>query len=225
MNIGIISAMSVEIDALIEKMENVKTEEISGIKYHEGNINKSKVIAVVCGIGKVNAAICTQILIMRYKPDYIVNMGIAGGISEKLGICSIVVAEHVVQHDIDTTPFGDPYGLIPKINIVQVPCSEKLNKLILAGADDSDYIKTGVIATGDKFIHGQEDIDFIKDNFKAVAVDMESGSIGHVCYINGVEYTAVRSISDNADEEALDTYEGNKQKSAQTAIDLLLKIL
>jgi len=225
MNIGIISAMSVEIDALIEKMENVETEEISGIKYYSGNINKSKVIAVVCGIGKVNAAICTQILIMKYKPEYIINMGVAGSVSKKVNIRDIVIADYVVQHDIDTTPFGDPYGLIPKINIVQVPCSEKLNKLILAGSDDSDNIRTGTIATGDRFINGQKDIDFIVEKFKAVAVDMESGSIGHVCYINGVEYTAVRSISDNSDDDSHNTYDANVKKSAQTAIDLLLKIL
>jgi len=225
MIIGIISAMSVEIDALIEKMENAETEEISGIKYYAGNINKSKVIAAVCGIGKVNAAICTQALIMKYKPEYIVNMGVAGSVSKKVGIRDIVIADYVVQHDIDTTPFGDPYGLIPKINIVRVPCSEKLNKLILDGANDSDNLKSGIIATGDKFINGQKDIDFITENFEAVAVDMESGSIGHVCYINGVEYAAVRSISDNSDDDAPGTFEENVKKSAEVAIALLLKIL
>jgi adenosylhomocysteine nucleosidase len=225
MIIGIISAMSVEIDALIEKMTDVKIDEISGIKYYNGNINKSRVTAAVCGIGKVNAALCTQALIMKYKPEYIINMGVAGSVSAKLNIADIVIADYVVQHDIDTTPFGDPYGLIPKINIVQVPCSEKLNKLILAGADDSDNIKTGVIATGDRFINGQKDIDFIVENFKAVAVDMESGSIGHVCYINNIDYAAVRSISDNSDDDSHTTYDKNVKKSAQTAIDLILKIL
>ena len=225
MKIGIISALSVEIDALIEKMQNAETEEISGIKYYIGDINKSRVIAAVCGIGKVNAAICTQALIMRYEPEYIINMGVAGSVSKKLGIADIVIADYVVQHDIDTTPFGDPYGLIPKINIVQVPCSEKLNKLILAGSNNSDNIKIGTIATGDRFINGQKDIDFIVENFKALAVDMESGSIGHVCYINNIDYAAVRSISDNADDDSHTDFDANVKKSAQTAIDLILKIL
>ena len=225
MNIGIISAMSVEIDALIEKMQNTVTEEISGIKYYTGSINKSKVTAAVCGIGKVNAAICTQTLIMKYNPECIINMGVAGSVSKNVNINSIVLADYVVQHDIDTTPFGDPYGLIPKINIVQVPCSAKLNKLISDGADNADNIKIGTIATGDRFINGQKDIDFITQNFKAVAVDMESGSIGHVCYINNIEYTAVRSISDNSDDDSHTTYDANVKKSAQTAIDLILKIL
>ena len=225
MNIGIISAMSIEIDVLIEKMQGAASEEISGIKFYTGDINKSRVTAAVCGIGKVNAAVCTQILIMKYGPEYIINMGVAGGVSRELNIGDIVLSSSVVQHDIDTSPFGDPYGLIPKINLVNVPCSAKLNELILSAADDSSRIKTGVIATGDKFINGQTDIDFIVDNFKALAVDMESGSIGHVCYLNNIEYTAVRSLSDKADDESHEVFGENVEQSAQTAIDLILKIL
>ncbi|MCL2773672.1 MAG: 5'-methylthioadenosine/adenosylhomocysteine nucleosidase [Oscillospiraceae bacterium] len=222
---GIISAMNVEIDSLIAKMENVKTEEISGIKYFNGDIGKSKITAAVCGIGKVNAAVCAQILIMKYAPQYIINIGVAGSISSTVGIRDIVVAASVVQHDIDNTPLGAPLGFIPKAELVQIPCSKKLNQLLLSAANNADNVKTGIVATGDRFIHSQRDIDFITENFKAVAVDEESGSIGHVCYINNVEFAAIRSISDNSDEDSHIVMFKNLEKSAETAIGLLMKIL
>lgn len=228
MVLGIISALNIEIDALIEKMKNVETEEISGIKYYNGSINNSKIIAAVCGVGKVNSAVCAQIMIMKYSPEYLINIGVAGGVAPEINIRDIVVADFVVQHDMDTTAFGAPLGLIPKIDMVKIPCSEKLNNLLLSAAnnqDNQDNIKIGIIASGDKFVNGQEDISFIVDNFNASAVDMESGSIGQVCYINKTEFTAIRSISDNADEDSHIVFDENAEKSAQTAIDLLLKIL
>jgi adenosylhomocysteine nucleosidase len=212
-------------------MENAETEEIGGIKYHKGNINKSKIIAAVCGVGKVNSAVCAQIMIMKYSPQYLINIGVAGGISPGIKIRDIVVADFVVQHDIDTTAFGAPLGLIPKIDMVKIPCSEKLNSLILAAANSPDNInntnniKKGIIASGDKFINSHKEIDFIAHNFNASAVDMESGSIGQVCYINNIEFTAIRSISDNADDDSHIVFDKNAEKSAQTVIDLLLKIL
>jgi len=222
MTVGIIGAMKVEVDSLVQQMHITESENISGNIFFHGTFNNNEIIIVESGIGKVNAAVCTQSLILRYAPEYVINIGVAGGLSKSLKFGDVVAASSVVQYDIDTSVFGDPIGLIPKINLVNIDCSDILNNLLL-GIDSG--IKLGVIATGDKFIKSIDEVEYVSRHFNAMAIDMESGSIGQVCRINNTGFAIIRSISDNACDSAGIEYETNLSDAAEKPIELVRKLL
>ena len=118
---GIIGAMKIEIEALNAQMENRQTKTVSGIEFTSGTLCGREVVTAVCGIGKVFAAMCAQTMILLYSPDRIINTGVAGSLSTKLNIGDIAVSDFVVEHDMDTSPLGDPVGMISGINIVDIP--------------------------------------------------------------------------------------------------------
>ena len=155
-------------------------------------------------LGKVNAAICAQTMILRYAPSRIINSGVAGGIGADVKIGDLVLADGAIQHDVDTTQIGDQIGMVSGINLVVIPTSSEMNRVLAEAARRCAYqgnVHIGRIASGDQFISSAEKLHWIASTFGAVACEMESGSIAQVCYINGTEYTAVRCISDNADRQ------------------------
>ena len=198
---GIIGAMKIEVETIKALMENKKSEVISGVEYITGTLHGKEIVTAVCGIGKVAAAMCAQTMILKYAPDRIINTGVGGSLSEKLAIGDIAVAESLVQHDMDTSPLGDPVGLISGINIVNIPCDEKVVETLVKGVEALEGIKAlkGVIASGDQFIADTAKKDYIKNNFNAVVCEMEGASIAQVCYTNGVPFGVVRAVSDCAD--------------------------
>ncbi len=198
--IGIIGAMEIEVNHFKEKMTNPETETISGTEFVRGELWGRDTVVAVSGVGKVNAAICTQTMCLRYKPDFIINSGVAGGLEPSLNICDIVVADAVIQHDMDTSPLGDPVGLISGINLVDIPCDAGLcNKLSAASGECGVHTLIGKIVSGDQFINSAEKKKWLVDTFDAYACEMEAASIGHVAYKNRVPFCILRSISDNAD--------------------------
>ena len=203
MKIGIIGAMSVETDALKEQIKYATSETVSGIEFVSGKLYGKDVVVAKCGIGKVFAAICAQTMIIRFGVDKIVNTGVAGTLSDKLGILDIAVATEVVQHDMDTSPLGDPVGLISGINIVHFPADERLVKGLLSAADAVGVnCIAGTIASGDQFIASKEKKAFIRDTFGAISCEMEGAAIGHTCYVNNVPFAVLRAISDSADDSS-----------------------
>jgi len=203
MKIGIIGAMAVEVESLKSKIKGAVSERVSGIEFVSGELCGRSVVVAQCGIGKVFAAICAEAMIVRYGVDCVINTGVAGTLSEDIGILDIAISSGVVQHDMDTSPLGDPVGLISGINVVEFPASQRLSSLVAQAAESmGKNYKLGVIASGDQFINSKEKKSFIKDNFGAIACEMEGGAIGHVCYVNGTEFVVVRAISDNASGEA-----------------------
>lgn len=155
--IGIIAAMNVEMESLRSYIQNPVTETISGITFVSGTLDGSEVVTAVCGIGKVFAAMCAQTMILRYKPDCIVNTGVAGTLTDKLEIGSIAVSSAVVQHDMDTSALGDPVGMISGINKVLIPADQDLCDQLSACATVLGIrTQTGVIASGDQFISSFE---------------------------------------------------------------------
>ena len=201
--IGIIGAMDVEVDALKKMMDGARVRKISDVEFVSGKIHDKDVVVAVCSVGKVFAAIAAEAMILSYNPDVIINSGVAGALSDKLGIADIVIADKVVQHDMNTTAFGDPRGLISGLNIVEIPCSERVVKGLKKAADESGLKNfSGVVASGDIFVDSRAAKDKIAKTFKAVACEMEGASIGHVCYVNGVEFGVLRSISDSLTEES-----------------------
>lgn len=201
--IGIIAAMDVELEKLKNSMTDIKTETLAGTEFLTGSLWGRKTVAAVSGVGKVNAAMCAQTMILKYSPEFIINSGVAGGLDKSLKICSIVVADKVVQHDMDTSPLGDPVGFISGINITEIPCYEKICRLLTKAAEENAlHSVTGTIASGDQFINSSDKKDYLVNTFNAAACEMEGGAIGHVCYKNNVPFCVIRSISDGADDSS-----------------------
>ena len=224
--IGIIAAMQMEIDGIKERTDAPETVTYSGVDFVCGNIGDKYVVCAKCGIGKVFAALCAQTMCLKFDLDCIINTGVAGGLAEGLSILDIVVAESVVQHDMDTSPLGDPVGLLSGINVVNIPCNEDISKA-LSESIEKVGVKhtTGVIATGDQFISTQEKKDFIKSTFNAVSCEMEGGAIGQVCYVNGMPFGAIRAISDGGNDDAAMDYPAFAAKAAENSIAAVLNFL
>ncbi len=217
--IGIIGAMQVEVDELKEMCENKKTETISGVEFTSGKIFDKDVVIACCGIGKVFAAICTEAMILKYNPDVIINTGVGGTLTDKLSVCDVAVSENVVQHDMDTSPLGDPIGLISGINIVKIPAGEKYADLIMdiLSSLNINALK-GTIVTGDQFISSKEKKNFLVKEFDGISCEMEGGSIGHVCYVNKKDFVIIRAISDSADDTSNVDYPTFVKKAAENSI-------
>lgn len=221
--IGIIGAMNVEIDRITAQMTNKSVQKIGGVTYTEGDIGDKKVVAAVCGIGKVFAAICAQTMILRYSPEVIINTGVAGTLTNELNILDTVVASALVQHDMDTTYFGDPRGLISGINKVEFECDEGLAEKICENIS-SRYIR-GIIASGDAFIADENRKRDIKETFNAVCCEMEGAAIAHVCYVNNIKCCVVRTISDGADGDKEMSYEAFCEKAAEKSAQIIINTI
>ncbi len=227
MKIGIIGAMDVEVAELIESMENIKKDTISGIVYYQGTLQGKDVVVAKCGIGKVHAAVCAQTMILQYNPAAIINTGVAGSLSASLDIGDLVVSNKVVQHDFDTSGVGDPIGLISGIDLIEIPCPEMLVEKIEKSAKKIENTKVfvGTIASGDQFICSASKKDYIVENFKALCAEMEGAAIGHVCYLNNVDFCIIRAISDKADGSAHMDFPAFVQIAAKKSINLINNFL
>jgi adenosylhomocysteine nucleosidase len=225
--IGIIGAMSVEVEDLIEVMTEKKFEIISGSLYHTGKISGTNCVVAQCGVGKVAAAICAQTMILKYLPQAIINVGVAGGIGDNIHIGDIVISSGLVQHDMDTSALGDEKGLISGLNLVIIPADQKLVNLVANTAAEiyEQGIHVGIIATGDQFIGTAEKLKSIADDFGASACEMEGASIAQVCYINQVAFVVIRAISDNANEDASVDFGTFVTMSAHKTTELITKLL
>ena len=220
--IGIIGAMQVELELFDAAMTDKSRETVCGIEFTRGKLWGRETVTAVSGVGKVNAAMCTQIMIMKYSPAFIVNSGVAGGLEPSLGICDAVVASDVVQHDMDTSPLGDPVGLISGINLVKIPCDERLCSALAKSVEECGiHCLCGTIASGDQFISTDRQRHFISETFGAYACEMEAAAIGHVCFRNSLPFCIIRSISDNADNDSPMSY----PEFVKAAADNLIKIM
>lgn len=223
--IGIIGALEVEVEALLNLAEDKEEEIISGTSYITGKLNGKECVIAQCGIGKVNAAVCAQTMILHYQPDAIINCGIAGALRRGLQIEDVVIANDVVQHDMDTTEFGDEPGLlnIGKETMVEIPCDKELSQLLLQVCESLGIKKAlmGKIATGDRFISKLEDRTRIHNMFQADACEMEGGAIAQVCRLNGTPFTVLRSISDSMDKNGAEDYFTFQMHAAQTAAKII----
>ena len=224
--IGIIAAMNVEMESLRSHMEITETEVISGIRFVRGVLEGKEVVTAVCGIGKVFAALCAQTMILHYHPECIINTGVAGTLSDALSIGSIAVSSAVVQHDMDTSPLGDPVGLISGINKVELPADGQLaDKLTDCAKAMGVKTAMGVIASGDQFVASAERKAFIVENFHAIACEMEGAAIGQVCYVGEVPFCILRAISDSADGSSHMDYPTFVQLAAEQSVNLLRRFL
>ena len=218
--------MDIEVNGIIEKMESPEERIISGIKFTSGKISGTDCVIAKCGIGKVNAAMCAQTMILLYHPDKIINTGIAGSTSGATHIGSVVIGKKVLQHDFDTVALGDEKGtlFLPDENIVYLPCDSGLCKELeetCAELGDVSYT-VGNIATGDLFVATRQQRAKLNQKFDAIACEMEGGSIGQVCYINKIPFCVLRSISDDStSDDAGMEYSVFSKMAAETAIEII----
>lgn len=202
--IGIICAMQIEADGIIALCENVKTTTHAKIKFTLGTLHGKDICIVVCGVGKVNAAMCALMLIEKYKPNLVLNSGVAGSLSPIVGIGDIVVATKSVEHDMNGTALGDKQGEItfPDGNMMFFECDKQASTLLAAICKEIPDTKVaqGIIASGDIFVSDRKQRFKINDRFGALACEMEGAAIGHVCVRCEVPYGIIRAISDDLDE-------------------------
>lgn len=226
--IGIIGAMKIEVEGLLGIMEGDRTETVSGISFHRGRISGTDCVCAQCGVGKVAAAVCAQTMILRYGPRAVLNVGVAGGIGDRVHIGDVVISSGLVQHDMDTSALGDEKGLISGINLVVIPSSAALSQTAAEEARrlyGPEHVHSGVIATGDQFIRDGGKLARIAEEFGACACEMEGGSIAQVCYLNGTDFTVIRTVSDKADEQAALDFAAFAERSAGQYTRLMAAVL
>lgn len=209
--IGIIAAEEKEMLAIKEKMNNIEQIQIYNLLFFKGNINNKEYILVQCGVGKVNAARTTQILIDKFEIESIINIGSAGGINENLKIGDIVIGEQLVQHDFDVTAFGREKGYVSdtgKFFKSDRSLIEQISKKLKNNQQKFNVI-TGTIATGDTFLTNINQKEIIKNEFNCDCIEMEGAAVAQVCTLDNIPFVVIRGISDVPNEKNnidFDTY-------------------
>ncbi|MDD6214188.1 MAG: 5'-methylthioadenosine/adenosylhomocysteine nucleosidase [Firmicutes bacterium] len=224
--IGIIGAMEIEVSSIKSLLTDTVEQEISGIQFMSGKYNNKDIVVAKCGVGKVFAAMCAEAMILKYSPETIINIGVAGCLDNSLKIGDIVIADSVVQYDMDTSALGDPKGFLSGINIVKIPSDEEIVKKLQSAVDQAGIRNVmGTIASGDKFVNDSATKRFIISEFGGKACEMEGASIGHVCYVNKVPFGVLRAMSDGADETSHMDFEEFTALAAQNSTAVLKNFL
>lgn len=195
--------MAEEIEDLKSRMGNYATEERAGFSFYRGNLFNEEVVLLLSGIGKVNAAMGTTLMIERYKPDCIINTGSAGGFSKELSIGDVVISTEVRHHDVDATIFGYEYGQVPRMPAAYIPNTVLINMAEKA-VETLENVSTskGLIATGDSFMHKDEHIHSIREKLPAImAAEMEAAAIAQCCHNFTLPFVIIRAISDIAGDK------------------------
>ena len=226
--IGILCALDREIELLLKETERpVVHRQLYGYDYVVGRLRGVDVVLCRCGVGKVNAAVCTQTMIMTWPVRLIVNSGVAGALREEMQVGDVCVATDLVQYDVDTSAVGDPVGFVSTVNQTYFRCAEWAVDGILRAAQSIDGVRayTARIATGDQFIDDQARKDRIVRLFDAFACEMEGCAIAQVCFISGVDCTVIRAISDTTSGKHEMEYREFMPLAAETSARVVLKFL
>lgn len=226
--IGIVVAMQEEREAIERILANVEVEQVSNLRIIRGKIKNKKCILVECGVGKVNAARATQVIIDKFKVDTIINVGVAGAVNPMLEIGDIVIGKYVLQHDFDITAFGHSKGYITGVGD-RINCTDKYNeqveKIIDESIEKNYQVKLGIVATGDIFCTDIDMKNKIQAKFDADVVDMECAAIGQVAYLNDIPFAVIRSVSDTPNGENAKTFDENLKLASKRSADILEEML
>lgn len=226
--IGIIGAMEEEVAHLKEAMDIEEITEYAAMKFCRGTLCGKDAVIVQSGIGKVNAAICTQILVDKFQADQIINTGVAGSLDARIDIGDIVISSDAVQHDMDTTIFGDPLGQIPRLDTFSFPAdAELIEKAKAANEKVNPEVQTfvGRVASGDQFVADRKVKDKIVEHFHAYCTEMEGAAIAQAAYLNKVSYVIIRAISDKADNSAAMDYPDFERRAIKQNVRLVKELL
>ena len=201
MKIGLIGAMDIEIARLIADMAEHSVERVLGTEFHLGTIAGVEVVLAKCGIGKVAAAVTAQTMLLRYAPDLLINTGVGGSLTTRLSVGDIAISARAVEHDMDTSPLGDPVGFISGINRIYLDADRDAAARLLAHAHGRGCnALVGTVCSGDRFVASMAEKERIASLFEDAAVcEMEGAAIAHTAYLAGVPFVIVRAVSDSAD--------------------------
>lgn len=231
--IGVIGAMDIEVNLLLEEMKKAgsyKKTEAGSLVFYEGTLCGCSVVVVKSGVGKVNAALCAQRLILQFGVDCVINSGIAGSMDRGLGIFDVAVSTEAVYHDLDVTVFGYKYGEVPQMKTSVFAADKALIEYASrafekSGLSEKHNLVAGRVASGDQFISEPAVKALIKERMNPVCVEMEGAAIAHACYLNSVPFVIIRCISDMAEESEGSTYSFNEKDAAEESSCMLLEIL
>lgn len=226
--IGIIGAMDDEVNGLKALIVNPEIKTRASMDFHFGEINNKKVVVVKCGVGKVNAAICTQILIDEYDVSAIINTGAAGSLENKINIGDIVIGDEAIQHDMDSVDFGFPLGQVPFIDTLSFKGDDNLANLAMKCCADAGLdvkVFRGLVVSGDEFVAKKERKDWIKSNFDALCTEMEGAAIAQCAYLNKVPFLILRAISDKADDSASMDFPSFAKMASERNIKILADMI
>ena len=226
--LGIIGAMDEEVAKIKERLENVEVQTFGGMDFYKGNFEGKSVVVVRSGIGKVNAAVCAQILADRYQVSGIVNTGIAGSLMAKIDIGDIVLSTDALQHDMDATNFGYPAGQIPRMDVLSFPADPKLLALAkecCGRVNPEIHTYEGRVVSGDRFISDQKKKDWLIETFHGYCTEMEGAAIAQAAYLNGIPFLIIRAISDKADNSANVDYPTFEAQAIIHSVNLMLEMI
>ena len=226
--LGIIGAMEIEVNRIKEQMEDVSVTDKAGMSFFEGKWNGNDVVVVRSGIGKVNAAVCAQILADTFHADAIINTGIAGSLKNEINIGDIVLSTDAIQHDMDAQGFGYAPGVIPQMEVSDFQADEKLIELAkkcCAEVCPDIQVFTGRVVSGDQLISDKKKKEWLSSQFEGLCAEMEGAAIAQAAYLNHVPFLIIRAISDKADDSATMDYPEFEAMAAENSVKLLADIV
>ena len=216
--------MEDEVAQLKKNMEIEETTEVASLSFCRGKLSGREIVVVRSGIGKVNAAICTQILVDQFHVDVIINTGIAGSLDAEIDIGDIVISTDAVEHDMDASIFGDPIGQIPQMDTFSFPADESLVKLakeVNEKANPDVHTWIGRVVSGDQFVSSGEKKEQLIRVFDAKCTEMEGAAIAHAAYLNKISCVIIRAISDKADNSAVVDYPAFEAAAIRHSVRLI----
>lgn len=226
--IGIIGAMDEEVGQIVEEMELTETYERASMKFMKGKLLEKDVIIVRSGIGKVNAAVCAQLLVDKFNVNFIINTGIAGSLKAEINIGDVVLSSDVLHHDMDATGFGYPLGQIPRMDTLSFPADTHLAELAKAACEKvvpQIGVHVGRIVSGDQFISDKTVKERISKNFDGFCTEMEGAAIAQTAYLNKVPFLILRAISDKADNSATMDYPEFEAMAIKNSVKILKELV
>lgn len=229
--LAVLGAMEEEVQLLRGEMSITDEVSHAGIVVSRGDFAGVEIALAQSGIGKVNATICTQMLIDLYKPKSFIFSGVAGGLLPNMQTGDIVVASHVIQYDMDLTAFGRRHGELPgEERMIEcdpglVEHATKAFDAAFEGDEDAPNLMLGTVASGDKFVQDTDTLRWLQREFAALATEMEGGAFGYTCRLNDLPFVVIRGLSDTAGETASDDFDANLHKVCQSSFQLMERLI
>lgn len=226
--VGIIGAMELEVEALKAQMNVRETYTRASMEFFSGSLNDTDVVIVRSGVGKVNAALCAQILVDVFQVTHIINTGVAGSLNADLDIGDILISEEAIYHDMDVRVFGYPIGQVPSMDVVGFPANKDMIRIAMETCREVNpdiNVRSGRVATGDQFISSKEVKEAIIANVKGDCAEMEGAAIAHAAYLSHVPFVIIRAISDKADDSAEMDYPTFEREAAKHSANLVAHMI
>lgn len=227
MKIGVIGAMEEEVQLLRGRLDNPQTEEIAKCEFTTGTYEGQEIVLLKSGIGKVNAAMSTTILLQQYKPDIVINIGSAGGFDEELEVGAVVISDEVRHHDVDVTVFGYEMGQVPQMPAAFTSNEELIELAVKAVKEMGQHeYAVGLIATGDSFMNDPVRVARVREHFPAMkAAEMEAAAVAQVCYQFDVAFVVIRALSDIAGKESSVSFDEFLPMAAKHSTEIVFNVI